>query len=79
MKPKTKIKHLREWMRENYGQEIWNAAAPDMLKALEVAYEIINYAGDFINAYDMCDAEMEDYINPRIDIVTNAIKKARGE
>ncbi len=57
----------------------WRAIETEMLETLELAYEVINYAGDFINAYDMCDSEMEDFANPKIDKIVAAIKKAKGE
>jgi hypothetical protein len=54
-------------------------AEPELVEALEAAHEVINYMGDFINGHDMCDQEMEDFVNPLINKVTNAIKKVRGE
>jgi hypothetical protein len=54
------------------------AAAPEMLDALKLANDAMNYLGDILNSHDMAEPEDEVKTTPAFRAVHAAIKKATG-
>lgn len=55
------------------------AAAPELVEALEAAYEIMEHMGDTLNGMDCVSKEDEEYAKPRFEKVRAALAKAKGE
>ncbi|GAH49740.1 unnamed protein product [marine sediment metagenome] len=73
------ILHLSPWRSiEKLNQAIAELEKqPDLMKALKLAYEAMNYLGDILNNHDMVQPEDEAVTKEAFEVVSKIVGKSK--